>query len=415
VQRLERIIVFILLLLATGAGQAFLADPDAFSPGVGQPVTEAAFALFYLALIVFLVKYRTATLRLLLSERWLAALCIWALASVAWSVGPGESLRRAVALVGTTVAGLYLGLHFDPKQQLKLIAYAIGLGAIASLLVIIAIPSVGITPDGMQGVYNLKNSLGRMMSLGVLCFVLLAFDERRKKAVHVGMLLLCGVLLVLSKSATAVVVTMLMLATLPFRKLLYLRPRRLLAAITVTVPMVAAATFWVVESSEDILSAFGRESSLSGRIPLWQLVVRAIWDRPIRGYGFSVFWNSWEGERVSDTVKWDSAVPHSHNGFLEVWLGLGIIGLAIILISLLRNLLFALHVARSRHEIQYSWPLLLVIFTALYNLTEVSFMMVNSTPWIAYCGASYWLVRAVREEAFEPERQPEAEPAYSSS
>jgi len=180
VQKLERIVIFILLLFATGAGQAFFANPNASSTGNNQPVTEAVFALIYLALIVFLVKYRTAALRLLLTEKWLAALCVWALVSVAWSVEPEESLRRALALIGTTIAGLYLGLHFEPKQQVKVIAWAIGLGAIASVVVLIAVPSVGITPDGMQGVYNLKNSLGRMMSLGAFCFALLAIGERRR-------------------------------------------------------------------------------------------------------------------------------------------------------------------------------------------------------------------------------------------
>jgi len=414
VQKFERILVFILLLLATGAGQAFLADPDALSPGAGQPLTEAAFALFYLALILLLVKYRSTSFRLLLSERWLAVICVWALASVAWSVGPGESLRRALALIGTTLAGLYLGLRFEPKQQLKMIAYAIGLGAIASLLVILAIPSVGITPDGMQGVYNLKNSLGRMMSLGVLSFALLTLGQRRHRGMHAVMFLLCGTLLVLSRSATAIVVTMLLLALLPFRKLLYLRTRQLLATTAIMIPLMAVITIWAVESSEEILQYLGRNATLSGRIPLWDLVLKSIADRPILGYGFTAFWNSWPGERVSDAANWDHAVPHAHNGFLEVWLGLGIVGLAILLISLARNFVFALRLARSRREMEFSWPLLLVIFTALYNLTENSFLVVNSTAWIAYCAASYWLAATAREEVAARQEQPDAEPAFSS-
>jgi O-antigen ligase len=233
------------------------------------------------------------------------------------------------------------------------------------------------------------------------------------------MFLLCCVLLVLSKSATAAVVTMLMLVLLPMRKLLYLRTRRLLAAIAVLVPVMMFATVCIVNSAEDLLGAVGRSSSLSGRIPLWQHVLQQIGERPITGYGFSAFWNSWQGERVSDAVNWVAAVPHAHNGFLEVWLGLGIVGLALILLSLSRNFLLAFRVARTNREMEYSWPLLLVIFTALYNLTENSFLVVNTTPWIAYCAASYWLAgtarEAVRAMNEEPNVQPaEAEPAFSS-
>jgi exopolysaccharide production protein ExoQ len=415
VRKFERIVIFVFLVLATGAGQNFMVNPSASTAEHSQPVTQAIFGLIYLALILFLVKFRSSALSLILKERWLAALCVWAILSVAWSVEPAESFRRSLALVGSTIAGLYLGLLYGPKQQLKAIAYAIGLGALGSAAVTIAAPSIAFMPTGeLQGVYFLKNTLGHMMSLGVLCFALLALDERRRRAAHVGMFLLCCVLLVLSQSATALIVTMLMMALLPLRKLLYLRTRRLLAAIAILVPVLACATLWAVNSSEDLLATVDRSSSLSGRIPLWQLVLRQIYERPIRGYGFSAFWNSWQGERVSDAVNWDNAVPHAHNGFLEVWLGLGIVGLAMILLSLSRNFFLALRSARSSREMEYSWPLLLVIFTALYNLTENSILVVNTTPWIAYCAASYWLVGTAREAAFAPEEQAEAEPAFSS-
>jgi O-antigen ligase len=209
------------------------------------------------------------------------------------------------------------------------------------------------------------------------------------------------------------VVTILMLALLPFRRVLYLRTRQLLAAGAILIPLMAAASFWVVESFEEIVQALGRSSSMSGRVPLWRFVLKSISDHPIRGYGFTAFWNSWTGERVSDAANWDAAVPHAHNGFLEVWLGLGLIGLALILINLSRNFLFALRVARNNREIEYSWPLLLVVFTVLYNLTENTLLTVNTLPWIAYAAASYWLAGAAREEAAEPEPQSDAEPAYS--
>ncbi len=414
-QKLERIAIYILLLLATGAGQAFIVDPAAIDTGSGQPVTQVVFGLLYLVVMLLLVRYRTAAFHLLVREKWLAVLCLWALASVTWSVEPGESLRRALALIGTSIAGLYIGLRFEPKQQLKMIAYVIGLGAIASLIVALVLPSIGVTPGGgWQGIYNMKNSLGRLMSLGAICFALLALGERRHRALRIVMFLLCCTLLVLSKSATAVVVTMAMLALLPLRKLLYLRARYLLATAAVLVPVAAAGIFWAVEFSEQALLALGRDSSLTGRVPLWQLVMKSIAERPIRGYGFTAFWTGWEGQRVSDSVNWDNAVPNAHNGFLEVWLGLGLIGLALILINLSRNFLFGLRAARGHREIVYSWPLLLVVFMVIYNLTETSLMNANSLLWMSYGAASYWLTRAAREEALEPRLSAETEPAYSA-
>lgn len=414
-RRVEHVITFILLLLATGAGQAFFAKTMDPGEAGGQPITQVVFGLIYLFLLVSLLKYRSAVGRLVLAEKWTALLCLWALVSIAWSVQPGETLRRGLALCGTSLAGLYLAVHYDPKQQLRMMSHVLGIGAIASLVVVILLPGVGILPDsGWQGVYNLKNSLGRMMSLGAFCFALLALGERRHRAVRIAMFLLCSGLLIMSRSATAVVVTLLMLALLPLRKLVHLRTRKLLAAVALLVPIFAAGIFWVVEYSDEILAALGRTSSLTGRIPLWQVVLKEIALRPLRGYGFTAFWNSWEGQRVSDTVAWDTAVPHAHNGFLEIWLGLGLIGLAIVLISLARNFIRALHAARSHREIEESWPLLLVAFTVLYNLTESSLMNVNSITWMAYIAASFWLVRVEQEEKLADAPEHEAEPAYSA-
>ena len=184
-QKFERIVVFLMLLLATGAGQAFFAKPTEAGDTSGQPLTQVAFGVIYLLLILFLVSRRTAALRLLVQERWTALLCLWALFSVAWSVEPAETFRRALAITGTSLAGLYMASKYEPREQLKMMAYALGLGAVASVLVVLFIPSVGFMADGgFQGVYNLKNSLGRMMSLGAFCFALLAMGERRGRVMR---------------------------------------------------------------------------------------------------------------------------------------------------------------------------------------------------------------------------------------
>jgi exopolysaccharide production protein ExoQ len=415
-QRLERIFLFVLLLLATGAGQAFFSAPSTVSTSENQPITQVVFAMIYLGLFLYLLKnYRNSVLFLIQREKWTAVICFWVLASVVWSVDPLLTLRRAFALVGTSMVGMYLGMKFEPKQQLRMIALVIGLGAIGSLVVALLLPGTGITDDGFwQGIYFPKNSLGRMMALGAHCFALLALSERRQRVVRSTMFLLCCALLLLSRSATAVVVCFLMLALLPFRKLLFLRTRKLVLVFPVMFGAVSAIAIWVVVHLDDILNTLGRNSSLTGRIPLWQYVAKEIAARPIQGWGFLAFWNSWEGERVSDSVNWEVAVPHAHNGFLEVWLGIGVIGLAILLIGLAQNLRSALRFARNNRDIDQSWPLILLVFTVLYNLTENSFLAVNSLMWMAYVANSFWMVRKAQEERYAFQREAELELVLSA-
>jgi exopolysaccharide production protein ExoQ len=414
-QRFERIILFLLLLLATGAGQSFFSPLGTVSAREGQPITQIIFGMIYLGLFLFLLKiYGRSALFLIKREKWTAVMCFWVLASVAWSEDPLETLRRALALLGTSMVGLYLGMKFEPKQQLRMIAWVIGLGAVASLAVALLFPDTGIVEGGWQGVYYLKNTLGRMMALGMLSLALLAFSERRHRVVRVMMLFLCCSLMLLSRSVTAIVVSLLMFALLPFRKLLFLRTRQLILALPLVFAVVSAITIWTVAHLEDILMTLGRSSSLTGRIPLWHYVAKEIADRPIQGWGFMAFWNSWEGERVSGTVHWDVAVPNAHNGFLEVWLGIGVIGLAILAIGLVQNLSSALRIARSSEDIDQSWPLIMLVFTVLYNLTESSFLAVNSLMWMAYVANSFWLVRTAHEEQYALQHESELEPALSA-
>jgi len=414
-QRFERVILFILLLLATGAGQSFFSVPGTINADDGQPITQIVFGIIYLGLFLYLLKsYGRSAPFLIQREKWTAVICLWVLASIVWSEDPLLTARRAFALVGTSMVGLYLGMKLEPKQQLKMIALVIGLGAIASLVVGLLFPGTGIVDNSWQGVYHLKNSLGRMMALGMLSFALLALAERRRRVVRVTMLLLCCSLMLLSRSVTAIVVCSLVFALLPFRKLLFLRTRQLVLVFPVVLAAVSAITIWTVVHLEDILKTLGRDSSLTGRVPLWQYVAREIADRPIQGWGFMAFWNSWEGERVIGSVNWDVAVPHAHNGFLEVWLGVGAIGLVILVIGMVQNLSSALHIARNNRDIDQSWPLFLLIFIVLYNLTENSFLAVNSVMWMAYVANSFWMVRTAHEEQCAFQHEAGLEPALSA-
>lgn len=413
---LERILLFVLLVLASGAGQGIFANPNVTTTAEGQPLTQVAFAGLYLAFFLILLwKFRKTALFLILKEKWTLILCTWVLASTLWSVGPGETIRRALALVGTSIVGLYIGMRFEPKQQLKMIALIAGIGAVGSLAAGLLFPGIGVTADGSwQGVYFPKNSLGRMMALSAICFALLALGQRRHRPVRIAMFLLSCLLLVLSKSATAVVVCFLVFALFPFRKLLYLRPRTFAAVSLVGGVVVAGLALWTADHLDDLLLSLGRTSSLTGRIPLWGYVIKAIGDRPLMGYGFGAFWNSWAGERVSDAAAWEVAVPHAHNGFLEMGLGIGFIGLAILGIGMVTNFISAVRVARSSPEVDQAWPLLLIIFTVLYNLTETSLLAVNSLMWMAYVANAFWLVRTTQEHKYVEQPQELPEHAYSS-
>lgn len=231
-----------------------------------------------------------------------------------------------------------------------------------------------------------------MMALGTFIFVLLAIERRRKRWICISMAVLCAVLLLLSQSATAIVVCVLMLTLLPFRKLLTMGNRVLIPLLAFFSMLVMPFIAWLVGNSNAILRILGRDNSFTGRIPLWNVVLQEIASRPLFGFGYGAFWATGEADRVRATIGWNA--PHAHNGFLEMLLGVGLIGGAFFSIGLLRNLGFAVHAARIGGQIGDSWPLFFIVFNLLYSLTESSLLGANSILTMLFVANSYWVVRA---------------------
>ena len=94
-QKFEKIFLFVLLLLASGAGESFFSTLSTVSASENQPITQIAFAMIYLGLFLHLLKkHRKSALLLIHREKWTAVICLWVLASVAWSVDPLQKFVR---------------------------------------------------------------------------------------------------------------------------------------------------------------------------------------------------------------------------------------------------------------------------------------------------------------------------------
>ena len=410
----ERLSILLLLLCASGAGAGiYMGQQTANSgdPG-GSTGLQILYALFYLLICLWLLPWHKQALSLLFEEKWMLLLLLLAVASTFWSVDSGETFRRSLGLAGSTITGLFIAMRYEPKQQIRILAACIVVAAVASLVVGFVLPGIGLMPDGAwRGVFYLKNGLGRMMSLGVVCFAFLAIGQRQFRTLAIAMIALCGILLLLAKSATGIVVCGIVLALLPFRSILNRSKRRIVALSVILAIVLLPAAHFAWNRRGRILASMGRESSLTGRLPLWEAVGTEISYKPLLGSGYTAFWSTADAERYRQASGWDA--PNAHNGFLEMALGLGFIGLAVFAIGMFRNFTRAIVTAARSEEIETAWPLFFLIFCVLYNLTESTLFSGNSIFWILYTASAYWLVRATAESRVSNvvESEPHPSPA----
>lgn len=216
-------------------------------------------------------------------------------------------------------------------------------------------------------------------------------SKKFSKVPYILLAVLCGILLLLSRSVTALAACMVMLAVLKFRRVFRL-PTRTLTIFALGFSAVAIpAGIWFFSNLEAILIAIGRDPTLTGRTPLWHAVLHEIGKRPFLGYGYTAFWYSPEGDRVHAALGW---LPmHSHDGYLETTLALGLVGLVLLLFGLVANFVRGLDIYRSADSIEEFWPLFFLIFTAVDNVAETWMVKVNSLIWMLYIANSYWIIR----------------------
>ncbi len=329
-------------------------------------------------------------------DKLLLSLVGIALISFVWSAAPGVTLQRGVALLGTTLFGAYLATRYTLREQLRLLARALGMAAVLSIAFALALPSYGIsgveaagyipdpaTVEAWRGAFVTKNVLGRLMVLGVVVFLLLILT-RKRLAFAWGGLGLCSGVLLFTNSATALVILLTMLAVLPLYAVLRRRRTLAIPIFVLAVIVGAGIAIWLLSNAESVLDVLGRDVTFTGRTELWEASVHMIQQRALLGYGYGGFWLGWEGKSAYVWLLTQIETPHAHNGFLDLWLDLGLLGSTIFVLGFVATFFRSLKLIRTYRGSEALWPLLYLTFIPLYNLTESALLTRNSIFWVLY-------------------------------
>jgi exopolysaccharide production protein ExoQ len=387
------------LILSGGAGQGIedvSPDPTDYS------ILQALFFCNYLVTLVLLIlRWKKATY--VLTKDWTIGLLMGiALASLMWSSIPKITQVRSIALVGTSLFGLYLASRYTIRQQLKLLGWSFAIIVSMSFLFAFLMPKFGIMPSGVhagawRGIYVHKNMLGKMMAIGATVFLLLAMDAREKRWMPWLGVALSVTLLFLSKSSSAIGNFLTIFALIPVYNTLRLRYHLLVPAIIAVITIGITISLWVSTNAKVLLESIGKDATLTGRADMWPFIIEMIQKQPWLGYGYNGFWNDWDspGAYVWYAAKWTP--PNSHNGFLDLWLELGLLGILVFAIGFGVNLLRGLKLFRIDRSWQSFWTLLYLTFIILANIGESSLLNRNDLCWLLYVTVSFSLAIATTD------------------
>lgn len=399
----ERIAAITVIVLLTGAliGPIFAPTQDE------TPILRLIWFPIY-AVILTLAGFRLPQIaRLWPAALLLAGLVLLAFASRWWSIDPSTTGRRAIALGISMVFGLYLAAAWRGPALPRLLCQAFLVMALGSLVMVFAFPSIGIHPEvnpGMwRGMWYEKNQMGAVMSAGsIAAAAVLASGGGRR--LGIATLCLCLPLLLATQSKTALLC--MLAGTGVVSGLSLMRRAGPAGAVILTwfgVVAVSGALALFIAAPEFVFQLLGKDPSLTGRTDIWEALLRRADDRPWLGYGYSAFWglDSVPANWVRAETHW--MVPSAHNGWIEVLIQLGRVGVIGVGLVMLVAVLAAVVRLAIDAGLQGYWAAGWLVSFDILSMSESVLMLHHNLWWVLFIAAF--------SSQLAPRLQPVARPA----
>lgn len=361
----------------------------------GSPLDAAIYGILIVAGLVVL-NFRARPVKRFLQENLpLLAFILYCALSVAWSEYPFIALKRWSKSIGDVVMVMLLITDAYPMIAIKRVFTRVAFLLLPlSVLFIVCYPSLGsaFSPeDGVMmyfGVTTFKNLLGMIsmvFGLASLWSFICAYGDQslpnRRNQMIAHAVAICTAVGLIVRADSMTSLSCLFLAgtvmVLVSQQWVVHRPGRALAIVGAAIGLPLFALF--INTMGTLVHSLGRNSTLTGRTSIWKAVL-SMHTNPIFGTGFESFWL---GNRLE--AVWNMSVKgiqEAHNGFIELYLNLGWVGLLLLgwlIISGYRNAIIALHKEPNDGSLRLAF----LTASLIFSMTEAGFRML-SPIWFAF-------------------------------
>jgi len=352
-----------------------------------SPLDQSVAALLILFGVLVIRRRRHA--RAVLRASWPILLYFsFCLVSLLWSDFPGWGFKRWVRAVGELVMVLIVVTDAQPAAALRRLLSRVGFVLLpASVFLIEYYPDLGTAGYAKAGyltyvgVTDNKNALGAvtfLLALGTLWQVLSFLRDRQQPnrarrllaqctLLSIGIWLLYGAHSATSGASFALGAGLMLATALPP---IGRRPASVHALVMVIL-LGGALTMDLVGRAE-VFKGMGRRADLTGRTEVWKVLIPMA-PNPIVGTGYETFW---VGPRVATVARMfhNTLTNEAHNGYIEVYLNLGWVGLGLIVLIFGQGYRTAVGAFR-RDPILGGLFLTYIVTGATYNISEAGFRM----------------------------------------
>jgi exopolysaccharide production protein ExoQ len=363
----------------------------------GNPIDQGFLALLVGSAIPVIWARRELIGNLLRDNKAILAFFVYFGVSAVWSDVPLVSLRKWLRLFAgflMVVVILTEGHPYDAVVMLlRRCAYIL---VPLSLVYIKYFPDMGVlyTQYGekiLAGVTLEKNTLGHLCSAsGILLFwgivtkrgIESSKKRSRKRIVELITLVISISLLISSDSSTslaALIAGAVVCLVLPVP--LVRRNIKYIGALAIVSICAFVALEMVAGIVETIIELLGRDTTVTGRAPLWAWLIELGMKRPVFGYGYGGFWIGERFDLVYEALKLTFHI--GHNGYLDTFVEGGGVGLILLICIIVTSF----NTIKRVIIVDFEYGVLcmaLFVLILLCNITESSFAKPQDLLWYIF-------------------------------
>jgi O-antigen ligase len=366
---------------ATGSEEDYLS---------GNPIDRNILIFMMLGGVIVLLKRRQEWWGVINRNKYLLLFVVYCAISILWSDYPGVSFKRYLRGLGSILMILIVLTEREPKQAISVVIRRCAYVLIPLSIVLIKYyRDFGVAygpwggPAMNVGVATHKSSLGRLLIICGFYFYWKLIESWRtknnlldRKQVVINMLFALMIFWLLLKAHSATAIGSLIVGIIIFKGMELNIIKQNISRIGV-IAIVLLFTMLLLQLSvgwlELIVEGLGREMTLTDRTLLWADILKLV-DNPLIGTGYDSFWL---GERLTILwSKWWFQPNETHNGYIDIYIDLGIIGLLImagVIFSAYKNIRRTL-----LHDYDFGKvSMVYFVMFLLYNITEASLKLRN--------------------------------------
>lgn len=273
---------------------------------------------------------------------------------------PSEQFITCARLFVTLLFAIWLQEQFTFERMIELLCFAqmIFLIFVAAFIVLHpgeAFESGTTYTHALRGLYSTKNNFAYEVSFGILIMIsLIRLKKKRMEDCRVWWFCLIVQLgfLAACQATGAVICVMSALVPLCFSEKVRLPLAWGYIAVNIA---FLFAVLTLMPSFEWIFEAMGKDATLTGRIPLWnQIILVMMGHNTLTGFGYGMFWRDSKAVALvhsgfDENSFLGTMTTGAHNALLELWLNIGLIGIAAYFAALLYSMRNIEEIPRERY------------------------------------------------------------------